>query len=319
MSESAEIRRKRLVHRSRYRGVKESDLLFGQFADAPSAALDDAPARPLRGAARRDRPGPAGLGLRPRAGAAPARQRRVRACCARFEPDGVTALRRATLADARRREAERRGPAGPAPSLLANAPEGLEAAVPRRAAAPRPGRRPSCTSPATGRASRFSAGMVALLRARGRDRRASRPGTACPTTGSRPTPGSWPSGCARWRGWRPGPGAQAAPGPHHGQRHGAEGAAARAWCAPAHSARRGRRRASTATRCSPVSSATATAAPAPWSRPATTPCAAAWSTSSRAAASSRVRLDFFGSTAGVDPRLRSADPALAGQGRRRSS
>jgi antitoxin CptB len=32
MDETRDIRRKRLVHRSRYRGVKESDLLFGQFA-----------------------------------------------------------------------------------------------------------------------------------------------------------------------------------------------------------------------------------------------------------------------------------------------
>ena len=41
MSETQEIRCKRLVHRSRYRGVKESDLLFGQFADTHLASLDD--------------------------------------------------------------------------------------------------------------------------------------------------------------------------------------------------------------------------------------------------------------------------------------
>lgn len=40
MSDTAEVRRKRLAHRSRYRGVKESDLLFGQFADAHLATLD---------------------------------------------------------------------------------------------------------------------------------------------------------------------------------------------------------------------------------------------------------------------------------------
>ena len=40
MSEAEEIRRKRLVHRSRYRGVKESDLLFGQFADTHLDRLD---------------------------------------------------------------------------------------------------------------------------------------------------------------------------------------------------------------------------------------------------------------------------------------
>ncbi|MEK0083778.1 succinate dehydrogenase assembly factor 2 [Benzoatithermus flavus] len=43
MSETArDIRRKRLLHRSRYRGVKESDLLFGQFATTWLPLLDDA-------------------------------------------------------------------------------------------------------------------------------------------------------------------------------------------------------------------------------------------------------------------------------------
>lgn len=42
MGEAREIRRKRLWHRSRYRGVKESDLLFGQFAQVWLALLDDA-------------------------------------------------------------------------------------------------------------------------------------------------------------------------------------------------------------------------------------------------------------------------------------
>jgi antitoxin CptB len=35
------MRCKRLVHRSRYRGIKESDLLFGQFATRHLALLDD--------------------------------------------------------------------------------------------------------------------------------------------------------------------------------------------------------------------------------------------------------------------------------------
>ena len=34
MPESPETRKKRLLHRSRYRGVLEADLLFGRFADA---------------------------------------------------------------------------------------------------------------------------------------------------------------------------------------------------------------------------------------------------------------------------------------------
>ena len=42
MSETRELRCKRLVHRSRYRGAKESDLLFGQFAERHLAALDEA-------------------------------------------------------------------------------------------------------------------------------------------------------------------------------------------------------------------------------------------------------------------------------------
>ena len=33
MPESPETRKKRLLHRSRYRGVLEADLLFGRFAD----------------------------------------------------------------------------------------------------------------------------------------------------------------------------------------------------------------------------------------------------------------------------------------------
>jgi succinate dehydrogenase flavin-adding protein (antitoxin of CptAB toxin-antitoxin module) len=41
VSESRAIRRKRLLHRSRYRGVKESDLLFGQFAARWLGLLND--------------------------------------------------------------------------------------------------------------------------------------------------------------------------------------------------------------------------------------------------------------------------------------
>lgn len=41
LSEAPDIRRKRLQHRSRYRGVKESDLLFGQFAASWLALLND--------------------------------------------------------------------------------------------------------------------------------------------------------------------------------------------------------------------------------------------------------------------------------------
>jgi antitoxin CptB len=36
------MRCKRLVHRSRYRGAKESDLLFGQFAARHLGSLDEA-------------------------------------------------------------------------------------------------------------------------------------------------------------------------------------------------------------------------------------------------------------------------------------
>jgi succinate dehydrogenase flavin-adding protein (antitoxin of CptAB toxin-antitoxin module) len=40
--EALEVRRKRLMHRSRYRGVKEGDLLFGQFAANWLRLLNDA-------------------------------------------------------------------------------------------------------------------------------------------------------------------------------------------------------------------------------------------------------------------------------------
>ena len=39
MRESLEIRKKRLLHRSRYRGTRESDILMGQFASARLDAM----------------------------------------------------------------------------------------------------------------------------------------------------------------------------------------------------------------------------------------------------------------------------------------
>lgn len=42
MTESITVRRKRLVHASRYRGFLESDLFFGRFADRHLASLDKA-------------------------------------------------------------------------------------------------------------------------------------------------------------------------------------------------------------------------------------------------------------------------------------
>ena len=42
MTESPEIRRKRLLFRSHHRGTKESDLLLGAFADAHLAAMTEA-------------------------------------------------------------------------------------------------------------------------------------------------------------------------------------------------------------------------------------------------------------------------------------
>jgi len=41
LGETREMRCKRLLHRSRYRGTKESDLLFGQFAANHLASLND--------------------------------------------------------------------------------------------------------------------------------------------------------------------------------------------------------------------------------------------------------------------------------------
>jgi antitoxin CptB len=41
LSETAETRRKRLLHRSRYRGQLEADLLFGGFAAAHLATMSE--------------------------------------------------------------------------------------------------------------------------------------------------------------------------------------------------------------------------------------------------------------------------------------
>ena len=40
MREPITVRRKRLVHRSRYRGCREADLVFGKFADAHVETMD---------------------------------------------------------------------------------------------------------------------------------------------------------------------------------------------------------------------------------------------------------------------------------------
>ena len=40
MSEPMTVRRKRLVHRSRYRGCREADIVFGKFADAHVRTMD---------------------------------------------------------------------------------------------------------------------------------------------------------------------------------------------------------------------------------------------------------------------------------------
>lgn len=40
MSEPMTVRRKRLVHRSRYRGCREADMIFGKFADQHVQTMD---------------------------------------------------------------------------------------------------------------------------------------------------------------------------------------------------------------------------------------------------------------------------------------
>ncbi|MGI9485878.1 MAG: succinate dehydrogenase assembly factor 2 [Geminicoccaceae bacterium] len=40
MTEPITTRQKRLVHRSRYRGCREADIIFGRFADAHVKAMD---------------------------------------------------------------------------------------------------------------------------------------------------------------------------------------------------------------------------------------------------------------------------------------
>jgi antitoxin CptB len=41
MAEDIEIRRKRLLHRSRYTGIKETDILLGAFAEAHLPTFDE--------------------------------------------------------------------------------------------------------------------------------------------------------------------------------------------------------------------------------------------------------------------------------------
>jgi antitoxin CptB len=41
MTESTEIRRKRLLHRSRYTGMKETDLMLGRFAEKYLSELSE--------------------------------------------------------------------------------------------------------------------------------------------------------------------------------------------------------------------------------------------------------------------------------------
>ena len=40
MNEPLTTRRKRLIHRSRYRGCREADLIFGRFAEAHVKTMD---------------------------------------------------------------------------------------------------------------------------------------------------------------------------------------------------------------------------------------------------------------------------------------
>ena len=40
MTEPITTRQKRLIHRSRYRGCREADILFGRFADAHVRSMD---------------------------------------------------------------------------------------------------------------------------------------------------------------------------------------------------------------------------------------------------------------------------------------
>ena len=159
----------------------------------------------------------------------------------------------------------------------------------------------------------FLAGRCASSRPRSRSS-ASRRGTACPTTGSRPTPPSWRNGCAPWCRLAAGSGPAAAAGAHLGQRAGAEGAAARPWCARrictpvagarvdrdallAYLERNGYHRTSAVVEAGDyaVRGGLVDIFPSGLDQP--------------------VRLDFFGSTLEFDPQLRPAHPALAGQGR----
>ena len=206
MGETREMRCKRLVHRSRYRGVKESDLLFGQFAARHLDAARRCPARPLRGAARRARPGRPGLGLRPGTGARRHRQRRVRAACARSSPPRERARRRRSREPNLADERGARSGAGPrAPFCWPTRRRGW-----RRRTSPRRLRRGQAATilhvARDGGAHPLARRHGRILRARGRDRRD--PGLGLPAL--RPDLAqrrrSWPSGCARWRGSPTGPG-----------------------------------------------------------------------------------------------------------------
>ena len=182
LSEAEDIRRKRLVHRSRYRGVKESDLLFGQFADTPSGA---ARRRRSSTATRRCSTSPTRTSWPGSMPGSPSRRGTTTTCspCCAASSRRVSALRSEDWST-RRRGA---GAAAPAAWRRAAGPRARRSGgrcISRRAcaAATPPA---SCTSSATGRASRFSPAWSASSRPRSRSS-ASRPGTACPTTGSRP-------------------------------------------------------------------------------------------------------------------------------------
>ena len=147
MSETRDMRCKRLQHRSRYRGTKESDLLFGQFAANYLASLDDVQLG--RYEALLDEPDQdrSGLDLRSLASPHPTRSRCVRApACVRA--DGVILLDN-EMAIA----APTEGPATPdkgksGATLLAHAVEGLEALY-LASRLSRGTQRPSCMSPVT--------------------------------------------------------------------------------------------------------------------------------------------------------------------------
>ena len=313
------MRRKRLVHRSRYRGVKESDLLFGQFADDPSgAAWTLASSTATRRCSTSPTRSP-GLGLRPAARARRGTTTTCSRCCARFEPGGVTHARQRSWPSPRRRARRpRRAGASPAPYCWPSAPRAW-----RRSTSPRgcavATQRASCTSPATAAAHRL-ARRHGRASSRPRSRSSSIPAWDC-LPYDRISPNAAHHGRAAARA---GP-AGGRPGRRKprlvlttANAHGAEGAAAGAWCA-----RRicgpGPAPASIATRCSAYLERNG------YHRTSAVVEAGDYavrgglvdvfpSGCEQPRAARLLRLD-----AGIDPHLRSADPALAGQGRLRSS